>query len=917
MSARRSSIRTALNPLWAKSPVVLLRFPGLLMSLTAGTMLLALAAGSYPLFISSTSSEALDRQIESVTVFGAGLSVQKDSLLVPSRARYGEIVTEPAALEQYRERERAIAAEVAASPHLAPVVSSWRAPVVNGVPIGEGGRPGATRQFRPLYRTDALDHVVRVTGREGDGVWMADLAARDLGIRPGDELRLTAFGVENEVTVTVDGIYEALFNHALTPYWRSHVQDIYPPDPNAPAPPTLLLGDLETIIHVSSKLSAESVVQRFEVPIEPGGSITLDDARDVESLSRTFQRNLRDETTRLGSAFCFECFGGGPDTSSFISAIVASTEKRVAPVQGPVRLLLVAGVLVAIVVVAAAGAFAVAARRVEADLLFVRGMSPGTMAMKSVAEAVIPSVIGAAAGFGIALGLVQTLGPGGPVDENAVTVAWQAAAISVPVSILLLGLVAAVSFVRRSESGSERLGTLARVPWELAILLLSFFFLSQLVRGGALVTNGTTGVTRPSVYLLLFPILFIAAVGSLAARAFQGLLKRVRERSDSFGSGGYVAVHRLAGAPRLTVLLFAAAALALGIFVHAQTIVRSLETTVDAKALLFVGSDVQANIRRDLPIPDDFEFPRTIVTRILEAGEVSPGSHEVDVLSVDPETLSEAAYWNSQFGAGSLEELASKLGTPAGSEIPVIVSHGSLPGADTFTHMDTQVPIEVVGETVAFPGTSSRRPLVVMDEAQLNAFFEEAGHPGPASGARASTELWVRGDTGDIVAALGAFKDQPYGVLTAEQVKDIPSISAAIDTFGVLNILGLGAGLLVVVVILMYLQARQRARVVSYALSRRMGLSDSSHRLGLVIEIAVLLGAAYVVGSMLALASARFIVGMIDPLAAIPPPSLFTPPILLIIGALGLLVAISFGGGALTNARAKRADFAEVMRLAD
>ena len=907
----RSAVHSSLNPLWVKSPFVLVRFPGLLLSLTAGAVLLALAASSYPLFISSTSSAALDRQIQSVTRFGAGLFLQKESLLVPSLTRYGDLVTEPQAIREFRARERAVAAEASASPHLADVVSSWMAPTVTGEPT-DGG---SSNLFRPLFRTGALEHVVSVEGREGEGVWMADLPARRLGIRPGDELRLEAIGPEGEVTVTVDGIYKALFNEPPQPYWRSFSREIYPAGDSAP-PPTFLLGSADTVIHISSEVSAESVLQRFEVPLAPDVPITLDDARALESVSRDFETNVRDENSRLGKNFCFYCFGGGPETNSLISIVVSQTEKRVAPVEGPVRLLLVAGVLVAIAVVAAAGAFAVATRRIEADLLYARGMSPGTMAAKTVAEAVIPSILGAAVGFGCARLLVQLLGPGGAVDENAVSLGWRAAALSVPVSVLLLGGVASLSFLRRSESATEKLGFLARIPWELGLLLLSFFFLAQLLRGGALVKNVDTGVTRPSVYLLLFPILFIAGFGTLFARLFQGLLKRIRARSGGMSSGLYVAIHRLAGAPRLTMLLFAAASLALGIFVHAQTIVRSLETTVDAKALLFVGSDVQASIRPDLPIPDSFEFPRTVATRLLEAGTAAPGDTEVDLLVIDPETLPDAAYWEAQFGP-PLEELADKLGEGTGAKIPVVVANGELPDIDTFNYLDTPVPIEVVEETVAFPGTSSQRPLVVIDGEQLATFFEAAGHPGPAESARATTEMWVRGDTGSIVGELQAFEDQAYGFITAADVRDIPSISAVIDTFGVLNVLGLGAGLLVVVVILMYLQARQRTRVVSYALSRRMGLSDSSHRTALAVELAILLGAAYVVGSLLALASARFIVGMVDPLAAIPPPPLFTPPVVLVLIALGVLLGVAFVGGALTNARAKRADFAEVMRLAD
>ena len=912
MSSGRAAVNARFDPLWVKSPLVLMRFPGLLLSLAAGALLLALAASSYPLFISASSSAALDRQIDSVTRFGAGLSIQKESLLVPSVTRYGEVVTPAAAVKEFRARESAFATEVAKVPDLGGVVSTFLAPSVSASPATKGS---PETLFRPLFRTGALDRVVPVAGREGSGVWMADLPARRLKIEPGDTIRIRPVGAPGSITVRVDGLYAALFNEPLTPYWRSLSREIYPAGDSG-APPTFLIGDLETVVDISSAVSAESVLQRFEAPLELKDAVTLDDARQIKAMDDRLDVELRDESSPLGKTFCFQCFGGGPDRSSLISVVVSGTERRIAPVEGPVRLLLVAGLLVALAVVAAAGAFAVATRRVEADLLYARGMSPFTLATKTFAEALIPSLIGAGAGVAAAFGLVRLLGPEGPVDENAISDALRVAAISVPVSVVMLGVVAAFSFLRRSEAASEHFGYLARVPWELAILLLSFYFLGRLLSGGALVRNAATGVTRPSVFLLLFPILFIAGFGILASRLFQGALRRARERSEGVSAGSYVAIHRLAGAPRLTLLLFAAAALALGIFVHSQVIVRSLQTTVDAKALLFVGSDVQAGIRPDLHIPDDFNFDRTRVTRFLEAGTVLPSGADVDLLAVDPDTLPSAAHWERDYGAESLEELAVMLTEDRGGALPVVIANGSLPEAATFEYHGTEIPIEVVAETEAFPGIASKRPLVIFDRTDLIRFFEDLG-PDPTEDSQATTELWVRGDTRRVTAALAAFEDQPYTILTVDQVKDIPSISAVIDTFGVLNVLGLGAGLLVVVVIMMYLQARQRAGVVSYALSLRMGLTDASNRKALMAELAVLLMGAYLVGTALALLSARFIVGMIDPLAAIPPAPLFTLPVALITFAFATVALVAAAGGATTNARARGTDFAEVMRLAE
>ncbi|MDQ3940437.1 MAG: hypothetical protein M3238_03690, partial [Actinomycetota bacterium] len=495
------SAEASLNPLWVKAPLVLLRFPGLLLSLAAGALLLALAAASFPLFLSATSSAALAAEIRSVSRFGAGLQITKTSLLVPTVPRYGRLVTPKASMAEFRQRERAVA-EATRGPHLDEVVATYLAPPVIAYPVG---RPRRSDPFRPIFRTGAYEHVVAVAGREGAGVWMADLPARRLGVRPGDRITIEAASGPGSITVGVDGIYKALFNEPPDPYWRSLSREIYPSGDSG-APPTFLLGDLESTVTIASAVRAETVVQRFEAPLSGGNSITLDDARRIEAVGKSIESQLLDERTRLGGAFCYQCFGGGPRPNPLINLVVSETERRVAPVEGPVRLLLVAGVLVALAVVAAAGAFAVATRRVEADFLFARGMSPLTMATKTVAESFIPAIVGAAAGLGVAWALVVLLGPPGTVDENAFSLALRLAALAVPVSIVLLGTVAAFAFARRAEATGERLTVLARVPWEVGLIFLGLFFLGRLLTGGALVRATDTGITRPSVYLLLFPI---------------------------------------------------------------------------------------------------------------------------------------------------------------------------------------------------------------------------------------------------------------------------------------------------------------------------------------------------------------------------------------------------------------------------
>ena len=110
--------------------------------------------------------------------------------------------------------------------------------------------------------------------------------------------------------------------------------------------------------------------------------------------------------------------------------------------------------------------------------------------------------------------------------------------------------------------------------------------------------------------------------------------------------------------------------------------------------------------------------------------------------------------------------------------------------------------------------------------------------------------MWIRGPSDAVVEA--AASDAGVGsylTITADEVADIPFIKAAIDTFVVLDVLGVVALLLVLVVGVVYLQARQRSRILSMALSTRMGLGPGTMRRSLVLELMIVLFAALAVGA--------------------------------------------------------------------
>jgi putative ABC transport system permease protein len=896
-----------LNPLWAKSPLLLLRFPGLLLSVLVGALLLALAGASSPLFTSSAARSALKNDLEETTVFGAGATIGQAG---PFEGRPG-VGPNTQALG-YREQDQILRRNLGDVPNLGNRILTLLGAVAT---VERTGREPGPEEVRLLSRTDVLANVQRVRGRQGDGVWVADTVAGRLGLEPGDTMRLSLPNNPRRVDVAVDGIYEALWKSPeTTPYWRSFYGQIYPRTADFPPPPTFLIASESLFKRLTRGLGQDHAQFRWEFPVE-GDGLTMPEAEALERRLERFQTEIDNPDSKLGQALFPQRMYRRIAYDSAMSTVVASAKETVSGIQAPVELLSSAGSLVAIAVIAAAAAFAMARRRVEATLLYARGMSPFRIGLKAALESLLPVVVGTALGLAAAVALVRLLGPGGAADSEALREAAKAVSLRLPAAVFLLGLVAGVVFLRRSERARARFGRLNRVPWEIVPLVLAAIAFQRLTSHGGFVRTGDEGVSQPSVWLLLFPIFFIAGFAGLAARLLQRPLNALRARADSLSSAPYLAVHRLAGARRLAILLVTACALALGTFVYAQTVVSSLEKTVVAKSLLFVGSDVHGVINYHQETPRGFPYPVTKTTKVVRGGDLD--GQQVDFLAIDTGSFADAAYWDRSWSSRSVDELMRELRSASGQTLPVFIAgEGAVP-SDELDLGDARIPIRVVETTSAAPAMALARPMVVADTALVERFADRAGVSNPLAATGNDTELWAKGPTAAVASAFAASDTHPFPIVTAEEVRDNPSITAVTRTFGFLKSLGFGAGLLAVVGLVLYLQARQRSRIVSYALSRRMGLANGSHRLSLALELGTMLLAALAIGAVLAIAAALLVLGDVDPLENIPPAPLFSVPLALIFAAGVALAGIALLGGLLANRAAERANFAEVMRLAD
>jgi putative ABC transport system permease protein len=861
-------------------PVLLVRFPAILLAVVGAMAVVSVASAANPLFLASAGTAAVQIDVSSQGPSIPAFSLIDYSSPEPDLAEYRERLLVPPLLRSGLGR---------------PVRSVLGTQVQATATGASSGRPVV-----PMARDQALRHVTRVGTPGGQGGWVAQSVAEDLGVEVGDRLII---GAGNQrAMVRVAGVYVDLVDQPRSAFWAPLSGLVYPTtdDPDAPVPPPFFIMDRPALLDLQERLDGQGQF-RWEFPVA-GSKLTLPEAERLSDVIARTQSSVGDPATQLGSAF------PGASYSSPVFDWVTEANQTVGAITGPVEAMSMAARIVALVVVAVAGAYAVQRRRVEFDLLDARGVSPIRLGLRTGAEAVIPAAAGAALGWVGAVAAVRALGPDPLLPPGTIGEALQQAGWTSGAGVVLLGLAAGISVRNREENRPGRLRSAAtRLPWEaVALALAAASFYEIVTRGG-----GPVGAPDepPEVdrLLLLFPILFVAGAAGVAVRGLRRILPRLRT-ARAGSAPAYLAIRRLAAAPRMALLMVTAGALAVGMLVYAGVLSTSIQGTAGDKALLSVGSDVALHLGgRGTAVPG---VPNTPVERI-EGAVLSPGGATVDVLAIDRSTFPDAAYWDPAVMGASLEDVMDALEPGPQERLPVIVVGDAETGDATVQVQGSGgLSLRVSMILRAFPGMRPGAGPVVAD---ADGFFQTT------QAARISVqpthELWAKGPPDEVLAALEKHVSTD-GATTASSAKETPRFLALAWTFGYLEALGVAAGVVALLGMVLYLQARQRDREVSYALARRMGLSSAAHGLSVAGELAGMLLAAFVIGAGLAVAAAGLIYGRLDPLPSLPPSPLLRLPLGLFGATAAVLVAAAAVGAWVVQRRADRANVAEVMRLA-
>ena len=255
---------------WRRAPFLLIRHPAVFLAILAATAVLAIAASSGVLFLSTLDTASLQTQ--------ASLDCPERSMPGSrgSCRRSGQVPD--ARKTGLRGDERA--------------VTRW----ARRTPSRSGSRAISPSQSRFYSREGALDHVTKLRGSDGPGVWMPDDYAKKLHLEPGD-----VFRTNSDFPVRIAGIYRAMYSSPfklanIPRYFCNWTDLIVRNAVTEGGVGPFLISDEPTIARAADRLAQVEVYD--PIPID---SISVDAAEQANRRGRPRVRRLLRERRLLRS----------------------------------------------------------------------------------------------------------------------------------------------------------------------------------------------------------------------------------------------------------------------------------------------------------------------------------------------------------------------------------------------------------------------------------------------------------------------------------------------------------------------------------------------------------------------------------------------------------------------------------------
>ena len=861
-----------------KAPLLLFRQPAVLASIVGAGAILAMVAALTPLFLSSASSEALQRELTGRCSASFGGQTINFAPIPLARESLNDSVADD------------------------PVLGTPRLFLEGTLVDGQNADGSGVRTpIRFVARDEFREHITLISGSHGPGAYIDNYAADFMNLEPGGELMFTPAGGEPR-TLPVTAVYEDIYGSQRHPYWCS-LEEITLRNIQGELPPLIVLVDTEEFSDEPALF--DSIFAQYarslgdwEIPVETEG-LTVSAARDAVATLELANEVIHEEAEEVPAFF------GQPNLTSDLTIV----SNRVETVTEALRtsILPLAGVVLfaALALVAGAGSYWVDRRSAELKYLSAAGVGPGPLAVKAGLETLPALVLAGGIGWVLANVLIGLIGPSSDIEVSARAQSAWVAALAIVAALLGLMFVVGARCRRILDRTRPKRHT---IPWRIPLLIAA-------VAGAALVRmqigetavrteeNQLVGFVDPLV--LFFPLFGFVAVVLLVAELLIRLFPAIR-RAGRTSNSAYLASRRITSAPAVVLGLIAGAALPVATLVYAASLTRSATSTVDAKGRTFVGADVSTPVFGLSEIPDEIRDSSTVVVKTERA---SLNGETVDVLAIDTDTFSRGAFWDDAFADVELETVLEDLSQPAvDGALPAYVANGSVESGEILTRSgDVEVSIE--GKIGVFPGSEASRILVIVDQ---DSYIDVIAPDGRLVGSRIL--LWTTGvEPAEIETSLSSEEVGFAYTLSADTALDQLKFAAVVWTFDFLEMYSALAGLIAIGGVLLYVDTRQRSRNLSYVLARRMGLQRREHLVAGILEIGGLALIGTLAGIAAATVGARSLYEVLDPVPTSPPGPLWVGA--LDIAAIAMVIATGVGIGAalLSQRTADTADAQELL----
>ncbi len=877
-----------LLPPWVRAPVLGLRQPGAFLAVFVAAAILACAAASTALFLSSARSGSLQHQINDRCENAAYPSIGTTTPLAPFRNR--PAMFSPETDQAYPE---ALARQGFSSN---PVFIGASTPITQN---------GGDAEVRVFYRPGALEQITILDSGPGEGIYVPAYIAELVHVGAGDRLEIDG------TSVPVVGVYQNLFDEPIRPFWCSY-SDLFVVELLGSRPADILIATDETTFYDlaiahdvarsqgSVAIFDESAARLWEVPLDP------------DIVTRTSTREILD---RQNTAFLEATSISGDSDREFnqsfqseeLGKLLVRSQRLASGLRGPVIPTAVAGTILAMLLVAAAGSYWADRRLREVRLLSARGVGPGALAVKASLELVIPAALGTVGGYYLARALIAVAGPADDLDPDALRTAILTTLASFVIGLILLAAVAGIRSRNFTEKpiGHKR-SWLSLIPYELILLGAAGYLWWRLRGEDAVVFDGS--VAQVNGLLVSFPLLFLAGAAVLVVRLIVMVLPAMRSRAQRWPPAVYIAVNQLTANRVVSASLLAALCLPIAVLTYSATLTASSQRTVESKAFVSVGAERAVTTFDDIEATPAVDAAGTLVNRYQD---VFVDGTDASALGVDPDDFASVAYWEDNFADQDLDTMLATLADGGGDRIPVIASGGVSLGPHTLTLGDNfyavDLDVEVLAVADVLPGRRTAEPLILLDSARVGSDVPEA--------ANQQNEIWTNDDARPAVEEIRRQNARLFRVFTTAEIFDLANFLGVSWTFGYLQGLAAFVGVIAIGGLLLYLETRQRARTASNAMARRMGLSRRAHFRSLLAELGSVLVVAGIVGAVLAAAAVAMAYRRLDVAALREPSPLLAVPWLTLAAVAAAAVAVAFAAAAFAQRRSDRVNPAEVLRL--